>query len=236
VGLVGFAAVGCATTSAPPAAKTPPSAAAGGAEEGPVARPADAKDAVAYYRAQALVLAKEKSDDVDRVDFTVFRRGALYAGLVMGPGRFAAELTAAFNKDDAAAVLDVTGKILADDQANIRAHMLRAVALRKLERHTEADFHRAVAMAMLKSIFRTGDGRSPKTAWTVFQVREEYEVMKALGLLVESQNLTHEGPKQLDVLEGSAPKDGRRVRVYFDITEVFAEEGRAFSGVGSTPP
>jgi hypothetical protein len=233
--LVALAAVGCATAPAAPVARPAPRAAAPAEAdgEGPSPRPPDAAEAVAYYRAAALVLAKEQPDEVDRIDFGRFRRGRLYAGLVMGAGAFAQELSVAFEKNDWSAVLDVTAKILPDDQADIRAHMLRAVALRKLERHTEADFHRAVAIAMLKSIFKTGDGHGPETAWTVFQVREEYEVMKALGFLVESQSLKHEGGKHLDILEGSASKDGRRVRVYFDISEVFAEEGRAFSGIGA---
>jgi hypothetical protein len=235
---IALAAIGCATAPAPTAVQPAPRAApeAEAAGEGPAPRPADSAEAVAYYRAAALVLAKEQSDEVDHIDFGRFRRGRLYAGLVMGPGAFAKELSAAFEKNDWPAVLDVTAKILPDDQADLRAHMLRAVALRKLERHGEADFHRAVAMAMLKSIFKTGDGRGPATAWTVFQVREEYEVMKALGFQVESQSLKNEGGKQLDILEGSAAKDGRRVHVYFDISEVFAEEGRAFSGIGAPKP
>jgi hypothetical protein len=154
----------------------------------------------------------------------------------MGAGASARELTAAFERNDSSAVVEVTGKILAEDQAGIRAHVLRAIALRNLERHVEADFHRGGAIAMLKSILRTGDGRGPKTAWTVFQVREEYEVMKALGLRVESQTLKDEDGRQFDVLKARAPKDGRGVDVYFDITEVFAEEGRVFSRVPANTP
>ena len=73
------------------------------------------------------------------------RRGRLYLPEETGgaaPGSLEMALTQAFQKSDNQGILDVTGKILPGDQADIRAHMLRAVALRRLGREKEANFHR----------------------------------------------------------------------------------------------
>lgn len=137
------------------------------------------------------------------------------------------ELSVAFDKGDSKATVEVTKRLLAHDQTDIRAHVLRGMALRKMERTAEADFHRGVALALLNSITNSGDGRSVKTAWTVFQVKEEYEVVKALGGLVQSQSLISEGGRHFDVLEARRPLDGGdTIRVYFDVTELFAEQAR----------
>jgi hypothetical protein len=164
-------------------------------------------------------LAREASDEVAGTDFTRFRRGRLYAGGGAGTKAEQAlqlDLTAASARNDSPAVVNVTSKVLASDQADIRAHMLRAVALAKMQRAAEADFHRSVAMGLIKSIMRTGDGRGVKSAWTVFRVSEEYEVIKVLGCIVESQALSSDGDRRFDILEA------RRVR------GLMAEEEKRF--------
>jgi hypothetical protein len=214
-----------------PAPRTPPRAASA-ADEAIPPRPADADADVAYYRERAAALATEATTtEVARTNFARMRRGRMYLQEESG-GADAAKLdhalTQAFNTSDNQAMVDITGKILPHDQADIRAHMLRAVALRRLGRTREADFHREAAIGLIESIVRGGDGRSFDTAWTVFRVKEEYEVLKAGGYMVEGQSLTPHGNRNFDVLDARKPDGSERFRAYFDITEMFAEEGRAF--------
>jgi hypothetical protein len=194
------------------------------------ARPADADADAQYYRAREPAIGSEKPDEIGRTDFVRFRRGRLYIGggdLPALERSMHDELSVAFDKGDSKATVEVTKRLLAHDQTDIRAHVLRGMALRKMERTAEADFHRGVALALLNSITNSGDGRSVKTAWTVFQVKEEYEVVKALGGLVQSQSLISEGGRHFDVLEARRPLDGGdTIRVYFDVTELFAEQAR----------
>jgi hypothetical protein len=136
------------------------------------------------------------------------------------------ELTSAFEAGNSAAVVATTGRMLAIDQADIRAHMLRAIALRKLNRRLEADFHHTVATGLIRSISDSGDGRGFKTAWTIFQVKEEYELIKVMGGVVESQSLESKGGRMYDVLEARKAQGGDAFRVYFDITELFEEQTR----------
>lgn len=196
-------------------------------------RPADAETDVAYYRVRAAALTAETPAEIGPTDFGRFRRGRLYltdAGDPQGAKTLQGRLTTAFDGNDSRAILEITAKILADDQADIRAHMLRAIALRKVGRSREADFHRAVALGLIDSIVRTGDGRAAKSAWTVFRVKEEYEVIKVMGCTVESQSLISEGGRRFDILEARKAPAGPTIRAYFDITELFAEEGREVEG------
>jgi hypothetical protein len=194
-------------------------------------RPEDAREDAAYYRSRAAALATEAPAEISETDFVRLRRGRLYA-----PAGTAEEherklqrsLATAFNDNDLPGVLDLTGQILANDQACIRAHMLRAIALRKLKRGLEADFHRAVAVELLESVVREGDGRSPTTAWTAFHVKEEYEVVKVKGFVPEKQRLLAKGGRFYDVLHARRGK-GEAVQFYFDVTELYAEENRAVS-------
>jgi hypothetical protein len=196
---------------------------------GPTPRPSSAAADAAYYRERVIAVEAEAVDEIARTDWGRFRRGRLYAGEGAPQGlerSLNEELSAAFEGGRSPAVVDVTTRILAHDPTDIRAHMFRGMALRKLERSQEAEFHRRVAIALLNSIVGGGDGKSADSAWTVYQVKEEYEVIKTLGGLVESQSLASKGGKMLDVLEARRPAGGKPFRVYFDITELFAEGER----------
>lgn len=228
-----FLAAGGLVSCAPapkPAPRTPPHAAPA-ADEGIPPRPADADADVAYYRERAAALASESTTEVARTNFARMRRGRMYLK-VESPGddtnKLQMALSQAFNSGDNQAMVDITGKILPGDQVDIRAHMLRAVALRRLGRTKEADFHREAAISLIESIVGGGDGRGFDTAWTVFRVKEEYEVLKARGYLVDRQSLTHHDRRDFDILDAHKPDGSETFRAYFDITEMFAEEGRAF--------
>jgi hypothetical protein len=199
-------------------------------------RPADADADVAYYHERAAALATEVGVEIARTDFVRMRRGRLYlrsgahgAGGNLGPLQMA--LGKAFEAGDDQAIMNVTAKILVEDQADIRAHMMRAIALRRTQREKEAGFHREAAIGLIESIVRGGDGRSFDTAWTVFRVQEEYELLKTRGYLVESQSLQEHGGRSFDVLRARKPEGGPIFTAYFDITELFAEEGRGLSGL-----
>ena len=193
---------------------------------------ADAEVDAAYYRERAMALGSEARDEIARTNFGRFRRGALYAiGHVDSQGIQSLErdIGTALEKDDFPALLDITAKILASDQADIRTHLFRAVALRELQRPAEEGFHRDLAASMLKSILQTGDGRGVDSAWTVYRVKEEYDVIKVLGFVVQSQALIEHASRRYDVLQIGGTDGKTTRRIHFDITELVAEEQRSLS-------
>jgi hypothetical protein len=222
VALCGFASA----CGSPAPAASAPSAAPAGASAAPTARPSYAEADAAYYRARASALATEGSEEVARTDFWRLRRGRLYVPDASNIQELEERLADAARSESAAGVLDASLALLAKDQADINAHLLRSSALRKTDHVTEADFHAAVAKGLIDSIIGAGNGQSAESAWTVYRVKEEYEVLKAKRARFISQSRISVGKKTLDLLDAERD-DGEKLHVYFDITELLAEQARA---------
>jgi hypothetical protein len=189
-------------------------------------RPDYAEADAAYYRARASALATESMEEVARTDFWRFRRGRLYVPDASNIQELEARLADAAKSESVAGVADASLALLASDQADINAHTLRSNALRKTDHVTEADFHSAVAKALIDSIIQAGNGQTPESAWTVYRVKEEYEVLKAKQARFRSQSRVSVGNRTLDLLD--AERDGgEKLHVYFDVTELLAEQARA---------
>ena len=176
-----------------------------------------------------MALADGASTEIARTDFTRLRRGRLY--LTEGlPDREIEELrrrlSDAFGAGNGAAILDVTAQLIERNQADIRAHMLRAVTLRQAGNESEARTHHDLAVALLESIMAGGDGRGIDSSWTVFDVSEEYEVLKAKGCVPGAQALVSHEDRQFDVLHARNAQNGSPCEATFDITELMAVTAR----------
>jgi len=232
-------ATGCA--GAPPAARpgpanpaSIPSTAVSGQKDqvhGHALCAADATAEVAYYRERSGALATGASTEIARTDFVRLRRGRLYltGGL---PDREIPELQrrlgAAFREGNGAAILEVTARLLERNEADIRAHMLRAIALRQAGNESEARAHHDLAIALVESIMSGGDGLGFASSWTVFDVSEEYEVLKVKGCIPGSQVLASHEERQFDVLHARHAESGSPCEATFDITELMAVTARQF--------
>jgi len=213
---------GCGGSSPPPASQ----AQASSAQAAPTPRPSYAEADAAYYRARAGALATEAIDQVAGTDFWRFRRGRLYVPDASNIQELEERLADAARSDSSAGIIDASAAVLASDQADINAHMLRSSALRKTDHLTEADFHRTVAQGLIDSIIHAGNGQSPESAWTVYRVKEEYEVLKSKQERFVSQSRITVGNRTLDLLDAERT-DGEKLHVYFDVTELLAEQARA---------
>lgn len=198
---------------------------AGSAQAAPTPRPAYAEADAAYYRARAGALATEAIDQIAGTDFWRFRRGRLYVPDASNIQELEERLADAARSDSAAGIIDASAEVLASDQADINAHTLRAAALRKTDHLTEADFHRTVAQGLIDSIIHAGNGQTAESAWTVYRVKEEYEVLKAKHARFVSQSRVNVGNRTLDLLDAEQA-DGEKLHVYFDVTELLAEQAR----------
>jgi hypothetical protein len=189
---------------------------------------ADATAEVAYYRERSVALAAGTSTEIARTDFARLRRGRLYLTEGLPDPEIAAlqhRLTEAFSAGNGAAILDLTAQLIERNQADIRAHMLRAIALRQAGQESEARTHHDLASALLESIMAGGDGQGVASSWTVFDVSEEYEVLKAKGCMLGSQALVSHEERQFDVLH-ARKANGSPCEATFDITELMAVTAR----------
>lgn len=85
--------------------------------------------------------------------------------------------------------------------------------LKAMENH-----FRTISEGLLKSIVATGDGKTPKTAYKVISIPEEYMTLWYLGLRSENQSVGKFDGITCDVFQVKNQKNGERSTVYFDIT------------------
>jgi uncharacterized protein DUF4919 len=193
------------------------------------ARPAEAESDAAYYQERAAVFAQRDASVLEGTDFVRFRRGRLYAPHALDAKEALSldkRLVVASGARDHQATVDLSDKLLADDQTDVHAHLARSVALRKLGRGKEADFHFALARQLSQSILGSGDGKSAESAYTVYSLQEERAVLKVTGYGALSQSLLEQGGRAFDVVKARATKGGASAEIYFDVSELHAEQQR----------
>jgi hypothetical protein len=83
---------------------------------------------------------------------------------------------------DGEAALDAALRTLGSNYLEIEAHLLAASEYRATGDQAKAKYHESCARGLLDSVLRSGDGRTPGTAFAVISVAEEYAVRAALAL------------------------------------------------------
>lgn len=109
--------------------------------------------------------------------------------------------------------------VLASDYVDMDAHVAAAIANEALKNADKAAFHKNVYQQLMMSILDFGDGKSPKTAWMVIEVHEEYVALKALGInsLPTSQSLMQADGHSYDLLVVEDPDSKEERKLYFNV-------------------
>ena len=76
--------------------------------------------------------------------------------------------------------LDLANKILNERYIDIKTHFYCGNIYDKLNDKEKADYHYGIYNGLLSSIYFSGDGKSPETAFIVIEISEEYDLMKWL--------------------------------------------------------
>lgn len=164
------------------------------------------------------------------VDFTRLRRlyaaGARYRPVA---DEREAQMTAAYVGGDAAGALTLARTLLDDDYMNLEAHSVAALACNRLQDAACVDRHSAMMRGVLGSIQSSGNGRSTRTAYVVVSPREEYALVRVMGLRVVSQALIHDRDGHaydlLTLQDSRTPP--RDLRLYFNIDQALTARARA---------
>jgi tetratricopeptide (TPR) repeat protein len=113
--------------------------------------------------------------------------------------------------------LDSANRNLERNYANAAAHFDAFVACSKLNKPAEAALHRKIFNALLDSIQRSGDGKTPETAWFVVTISEEYALLQTrLGLQQNVQALVNQNGHAYDRLEVVNPKTNEKQVLWFN--------------------
>ena len=107
--------------------------------------------------------------------------------------------------------LDASDPWLVQCPVDIDIHAAQAVALDELGRVTETQHQLRWRDGLIDSVLRSGDGRTPETAWIVISVSEEYSILRSFGMRLRKQALTND---RLDKME--VERDGETHTLYFN--------------------
>jgi hypothetical protein len=115
---------------------------------------------------------------------------------------------------------------------DVDAHVARTVAFEKLGRTAESAAEREMAIGLVKSVMRSGDGKSPQTAFVVISVGEEFSTLGALGLRPTKQRV-----EANDIHVITVEKDGQTGDIYFNAAIDNQRQKQAGQlGVQKSPP
>lgn len=180
-------------------------------------------DTEAQYQA-LLAAAKASAPNVDwgalrlaysrRPDFSAFAQSAAKR-----------EMFAAAQKGDCAAALPAAKAVIAEAYVDIDAHLVAAYCEDNAGDKAAAELDRDIGAGLAASI-KTGDGLSPASAFTPIDVGEEAALMRALGLTVTDQTLTHDGGHSYDALT-TVDQAGRKATYYFLVDRMLAAQAAA---------
>lgn len=127
----------------------------------------------------------------------------------------------AYHAKDYKKAFDLSERWLAKCPVDSTAHQLRSSAAREIGDIKSHIYHQYFAYALMQSILQSGDGLSPKTAFKVISISEEYAVLRAFGASVTQQGLL---TGAVDELSCEFPGIGQTVR-YFDASIPFNAAG-----------
>lgn len=169
------------------------------------------------------LLDKLKGGDTN-INFATFRLKYTETDAYSAMGTPAGQRNSMFellSQDKFSQARDLALEVLTKNYTDSNAHMVAAIAFQELGDKTKSDFHRAVYLGLIKSIESSGDGRSPKTAYIVISVPEEYALLSYMDLQRDKQALIQDGGSKYDVLTVRPRNGGEAFDLYFNVDIVF---------------
>jgi hypothetical protein len=139
------------------------------------------------------------------------------------------EMLRAYQHRDLKVAISEADKVLDQNYADIGAHVVEEMAYSDLGDEVHARFHRMLAREFLLSILRTGDGKSPGTAFQIVSVPEEYAVLNAQQIQFDHQTYQTVAGENFDKVVGYDPAQARKVTIYFYVDRMMDWANRMFS-------
>jgi hypothetical protein len=137
-------------------------------------------------------------------------------------GSVAQEMMAAAQANDHSKVRDKAVELLSAQYSDLKGHLYLSRACDMLHDAPCAEQARFVALGLMQSILRSGDGKSCDTGWDVALISEEYAVLSIMGLKMQQQALIG-GEHPCDAMTVKNEK-GDSVTYFFKIDRIMADE------------
>ena len=126
----------------------------------------------------------------------------------------------AYSAGDCPTAMARAKEIMEKNFVQIDAHFVTSSCQKKAGNQEAALGERAIASGLMKSVLTSGDGKTPKSAFVVIAIDEEYEVLGILGLVPGDQSLISLDGSSFDRLEGKTRSTGEAVPLFFNIDRI----------------
>lgn len=132
----------------------------------------------------------------------------------------------ALNKKEYAMAIDLADTQLKTTYVDLKAHLVASLAHGHLKNDERSKFHKNVFLGLFKSILKSGDGKTPASAYVVISPDEEYVVLDVLGIRKTQQGLIEDKGQKIDRIDGIDPGSNSKVTLYFNVTTPFQFLGK----------
>ncbi len=126
---------------------------------------------------------------------------------------------------DFAKAYDIASKWLVTCPVVERVHMWAYSDAKKLGDTSRMETHERWYQGLIGSVLKSGDGKTPETAWKTISIAEEYAVLQYFGLARSAQALIPD-PVKVDKLTAKPIAGGNPVDLYFNPELHFARLAR----------
>ena len=167
-------------------------------------------------------------------DYTALRAAYVkdksYDPYGVGVSALSGQMSRAFRGDDCKTAIATANQIASIRFVDLDAHFIAASCLDKAGDKAHADMESAIFVGLGRSILRSGDGKSPETAFHVVTLAEEYFVLGLKDVAMERQALIRAGDHSYDLITGKIKGKGTKAEYYFEIDKLQAAEAKALHG------
>ena len=113
--------------------------------------------------------------------------------------------------------ISMINKIHEIEYVNIPSHLYLGYIYDQLGDSIKSQFHYTIYDGLLNSIYQSGDGRTPQTAYIVISTKEEYQFLNWFSLQFHSQSLIDKDEYSFDLMSVTDPKTNEEFEIYFNI-------------------
>lgn len=107
--------------------------------------------------------------------------------------------------------------ILKYNYVDLDAHLACVIIYDKMKNSEQSNYHHFVLEGLLDSIYKSGDGSTPETAYVVIDVREEYSILDANRLERITYSTLKLGDHNYDKMEVRNIETGEKMVLFFNV-------------------
>lgn len=170
--------------------------------------------------AYGILLEQVKQSDPD-FDFTelrwTFAQTTNYDPYQIDDSGLGDSMYEAYDNQDYELALEIANQILEKNYLLPDPHFIALQSYEKLGDQTNADFHNYFLRGLITSIVKSGDGRSPETAFIIIQFEEEHFMLDIIGLQDREHTFSEINEAPYDIFNGIDESTNSPATIYFDV-------------------